>query len=118
MRVLALVLLGSVLVAAGVVGARDPEDPLSVALLVLALGVAAGALVAMFLSRTRRRAGRRVPGMRRGMALRRGAEFGAVVALLLWLRIVDGLSIITASFVIAAFAVAELIVSARPASSR
>ena len=118
MRGLALLVLASLLVTAAVVGTRDPEDPLSVALLVLALGVAAGALAAMFLLRTRRRAGRRVPGMRRGMALRRGAEFGAVVALLLWLRVVDGLSIITATFVIAAFVVAEVIASARPASSR
>jgi hypothetical protein len=118
MRGLALLVLASLLIAAAVVGIRDPEEPLSVALLVLSLGVGAGALAAMFLSRTRRRAGRRVPGMRRAMALRRGAEFGAVVALLLWLRIVDGLSVITASFVIAAFAVAEFIASARPASSR
>src|SRR5205085_6344988 len=100
MRSLALLELGSLLVVAAVIGTRDPEEPLSVAALVLALGVAAGALAAMFLSRTRRRAGRRLAGMRRGMALRRGAEFGAVVALLFWLRIVDGLSIITASFVI------------------
>lgn len=118
MRGLALVVLACLLIAAGVVGTRDPEESLSVAALVVALGLAAGALAAMFLLRTRRRAGRRMPAMRRGMALRRGAEFGAVVALLLWLRIVDGLSIITGSFVIAAFVVAEAIVSARPASSR
>lgn len=118
MRGLALIVLACLLVVAAVIGTRDPEDPLSVGLLVLAMGTAAGALAAMFLLRTRRRAGRRVPGLRRGIALRRGAEFGAVVALLLWLRIVDGLSIITAAFVIGAFLVAELIASARPASSR
>lgn len=118
MRGLALIVLACLLVTAAVVGTRDPEDPLSVALLVLALGGAAGSAAAMFLLRTRRRAGRRVPGVRRGIALRRGAELGAAVALLLWLRVVDGLSIITAGFVIAAFVVAELIASARPASSR
>jgi hypothetical protein len=38
---------------------------------------------------------------------------GIGVALLLWLRAVDGLSVITA-----AFAVAELLLAARPHSSR
>ena len=118
MRGLALLVLACLLVVAAVVGTRDPEDGFSVALLVIALGTAAGSLAAMFLLRTRRRAGRRVPSMRRELALRRGAEFGAATGLLVWLRIVDGLSLITAAFVIAAFVVAELIVSARPVSSR
>jgi len=118
MRGLGLLVLLCLLIAAAVVGALDPEQPLAVAALVLTLGVAVGALVAMFLMRVRRRAGRRVAGMRRGVALRRAAEIGAVVALLLWLRVVDGLSIITGAFVIAAFVAAELILSARPLSSR
>jgi hypothetical protein len=45
-------------------------------------------------------------------------EIAAVVALLLWLRALDGLSVITAVFVVATFVVAELVLSARPHSSR
>jgi hypothetical protein len=43
---------------------------------------------------------------------------GAIVAALLWLRAVDGLSLLTGLFVVAAFVGAELVLSARPQSSR
>jgi hypothetical protein len=40
------------------------------------------------------------------------------VALLLWLRALDGLSLLTAAFIVATFLVAEVVLSARPHSSR
>lgn len=104
-------------VALAVMFTRDPEEAWAVALVIVALGIAAGALVAAVL--LRRTGGRRRGGtVRRAVATRRGAEAAIVVALLLWLRAVDGLSFITAGFVVGAFVVAEAVLSARPASSR
>lgn len=118
MRALALGMLGSLVLAAAVVLTRDPDEPWAVALLIVALGAAAGALATLLLLRSgtapRRRTAHRDPAT----AARRGAEIGAIVALLLWLRAVDGLSIITAAFVVATFVVAEAVLSARPHSSR
>jgi len=47
-------------------------------------------------------------------ALRRGIEVTAVVGLLLLLRVVDGLTVLTGGFVVLGFALAEVILSARP----
>src|SRR2546423_1057934 len=117
MRGLSLLALASVLVVAAVVGTRDPDEPWAVAALILALGTFCGALVTML--QLRRRAARgRAARVAPAAAARRGLEVAVSVALLLWLRAVDGLSVITATFVIGAFIVAELIISARPASSR
>ena len=113
-----LVVVGLV-VAVLVVVARDPEEPWAVALLIMSLAVATGA--GAFAWQQRRRPsvdGRRAPRPRRADALRRAFESGAIVAALLWLRAVDGLSLLTAIFVLAAFVVAELVLSARPVSSR
>ena len=106
-------------VAVLVVLTRDPEEPWAIALLILSLGVATGAGAFAWQQRTRRAGdARRAPRPRRADALRRAFESGAIVAVLLWLRAVDGLSPLTAIFVLAAFVVAELVLSARPASSR
>ena len=60
------------------------------------------------LARPRRRHPHRVPAMRRGF------EIGSLVAALGLLRAVDGLTIITGGFVVAGFALAELVLFARP----
>ena len=59
------------------------------------------------------RARRREPRTRR--ALRRGLSVGAMVAALALLRAVDGLTFVTGGFVVLGFALAELVLSARPA---
>jgi hypothetical protein len=94
----------------------DPDAPLAVGLVVAALAVCAGALAAtLFLSLSP--SGQR--GRRRAVApaLRRGVFVTAVVALLLVLRVVDGLTIITGGFIVIGFLVAEAILSARPRTS-
>ena|SRR5438128_1038779 len=117
MRGLSLLALASVLVVAAIVGTRDPDEPWAVAALIAALATLCGAFVTWL--QMRRRPGRgRAPRVPRAIAARRGLEVAVAVALLLWLRAVDGLSIITAAFVVGAFIVAEVIISARPASSR
>ena len=110
--------LAGILVAVAVVFTRDPEEPWAVALLILSLGLATGAGAYAWQQRPSRTGERRGPRPRPADALRRAFESGAIVAALLWLRAVDGLSPLTAVFVVAAFVVAELVLSARPQSSR
>ncbi len=112
-----LVAVAALAVALAVMFTRDPEEAWAVAVAIAALGVAAGAVVTALLLRrpgTRRRGG----AVRSAVAARRGMETAVAVALLLWLRAVDGLSLITGGFVVGAFLVAEAVLSARPASSR
>lgn len=117
MRPAALVVVASVAVATAVVLTQEPEDLWAIALLIAAIAGAFGGLAAAVQLRGVRR--RRGPGAaRRAAAVRRAALVAVAVALLLWLRVVDGLSITTASFVVGTFLVAELVLSARPASSR
>jgi hypothetical protein len=104
--------------AAAVIFTRDPEEPWAVAMVILALGAAAGATATLVLLRRVAGGRGRVAGSRSGPAVRRGAEIAAVVALLLWLRALDGLSVVTAAFVIGTFFAAEVVLSARPRSSR
>lgn len=118
MRGPGLLVLAGILVAALVVLTRDPEEPWAVALLILSLGLATGAGAFAWQQRASRASERRAPRPRRADALRRASESGAIVAALLWLRAVDGLSPLTAIFVVGAFVVAELVLSARPQSSR
>ena len=66
------------------------------------MATAAGAFA--WQQRTPRGARRRSPLPRRADALRRAAGMGAIVAALLWLRAVDGLSLLTGLFVLAACA--------------
>ncbi|HEV2249880.1 MAG TPA: hypothetical protein VGT60_05175 [Candidatus Limnocylindria bacterium] len=77
--------------------------------------IAIGALAALGLvsaatRRTRRGTGRAVAV---AAALRRGAMAGCAVALLALLRVVDGLTPLTAVFVIAPFVVAEAVLATR-----
>jgi hypothetical protein len=111
-----LVVLSLVIAVADVLLA-DPEQPWAVAVLIVSLGVAvgAGAFAWQLRSPTGRRRG---PRPRRADVLRRAAGIGAIAALLLWLRAVDGLSILTAAFVIGSFVLAELVLTTRPQSSR
>lgn len=97
---------------------RDPEEAWAVAVLILALGAASGAFATLLGLRSGTAGRKRAAQRNAATAARRGAELGAVVALLLWLRVVDGLSLITATFVVATFVVAESLLSARPQSSR
>jgi hypothetical protein len=98
--------------------AADPDAPIAVGIVIAAIAVCAGAIAAALLlsvSAPARGRSRRVLAP----ALRRGIEVTAIVALLLLLRVVDGLTLITGGFIVLGFVVAELILSARPrASSR
>ncbi len=119
MRGLGLVAAAGVIVAGALVAARDPEEAWAVAVVIVALAVAAGALATLILLRAPR-AGRERRGtaVRRGVAARRGVEVAIAVALLLWLRVVDGLSPVTAGFVVGGFVIAEAVLAARTESSR
>jgi len=113
-----LLVLASLLVVLAVVLSRDPEEPWALGVVIVALGVATAAGAFAWQQRTPRGARRRSPRPRRADALRRAAGMGAIVAALLWLRAVDGLSLLTGLFVVAAFVAAELVLAARPQSSR
>lgn len=116
MRALTFLALGALGVAAIVVLTQDPEQAWAVATIILALAVAAGALATVAQLRMTPRSRGRAP--RRTTATRRGVEVAGVVGMLLWLRAIDGLSILTAVFVVGAFFVAEAILSAQPGPSR
>lgn len=113
-----LTLITCVGVVAVVTLARDPEESWAVAVVIGALAVACGALATMLQLRRSGGRVRRVPARVRAVVLRRGALVTAAAALLLWLRVVDGLSPVTVAFVLGTFALTELVLSARPASSR
>ena len=74
--------------------------------------LAAAALVAIGTRRTKRGA-RHAAAVAGG--LRRGVMVGCVIALVALLRIVDGLTVLTAIFVVAPFVVAEVVLSTRRA---
>jgi uncharacterized membrane protein YidH (DUF202 family) len=113
-----LLVLASLLVVLAIVLSRDPEEPWALGLVIVALGVATAAGALAWQQRAPRGARRRTPRPRPADALRRAVETGAIVSALLWLRAVDGLSPLTGIFVVAAFVAAELVLSARPQSSR
>lgn len=71
--------------------------------------VAAALLVAT--GRAKRRGTQREAAVARG--LRRGAMVGSAFGLLAVLRLLDGLTPLTASFVVAPFVLAEVVLSAR-----
>lgn len=99
---------------------REPDQPLAVGALIAGAAVAVAsaitqvALVLEERSAALARPRRRAP--RRGRAVRRGLGLGAAFAVLALLRAVDGLTILTGGFVVAGFALAELVLSARPAT--
>ena len=104
-------------IVAFTVATRDPDGPLTVTIVVAGVAVAVGALVAAALvaagSRRTRRGTRRDAAVARG--LRRGAMTGSAVGLVGLLRLLDGLTPLTAIFVIAPFVVAEVVLSTRRA---
>lgn len=118
MRGLALIAAAGVIVAAAVMFTRDPEEAWAIAAVIAALSIAAGALVISLQLRAPRPGRRGRGAVREGVAIRRGVEVTIGVALLLWLRVVDGLSLVTAGFVIGAFLVAEAVLSASARPSR
>ena len=77
----------------------------------LAIGAVAAALFVGLGARGSTRGKRREAAAARG--LRRGAMVGSAVGLLALLRVVDGLTVLTAVFVIVPFMVAEAVLSAR-----
>ena len=116
MRVARALTMAALLAAIAIVLLVDPERPWAVAALVISVGIAVGAGAVAW----QRRAppGRRRPRPTGTRALRRGIEIGLAATLLLWLRAIDGLSIITAAFVIGTIFVGEAVLSARPQSQR
>lgn len=79
--------------------------------------IAIGALAALALVSAATRRTRRGKGRSAAVAsgLRRGAMVGCVVALVALLRVLDGLTPLTAVFVVAPFVVAEVVLSTRRA---
>ena len=117
MRGAGLVVALAVVCAIALVLIVDPEQPWAVAAFIAAIATAVGAGAIAWQGRAPR-GRRRAPRPRRALVARRGVELGAAVALLLWLRAVDGLSVITATFVVATILVGEAVLSARPQSQR
>ncbi|HEV8228458.1 MAG TPA: hypothetical protein VGQ86_00750 [Candidatus Limnocylindria bacterium] len=107
--------LASGVLAVGAMFATDPDSALAVGVVIALLATCAGAVAAIALLSVSIAPRRRRPGTL--AALRRGTELSAIVALLLLLRVVDGLTLITAGFIVAGFVVAEVILSARPGAS-
>ena len=97
---------------------RDPGEPFAIAMFVAALGIGVAAASARLL--LARAAGGRSAKARaeRRQAVRRGIGAGAVVAILLALRAVDGLNLFTAGFALLAFALAEVALTTRSPSVR
>jgi hypothetical protein len=105
-----------------VVLTRDPAEPLAVAAVLAGSSIAVACAVALVglaveerdaaLARPRPRRPRRF------QAVRRGFEVGALVAVLGLLRAIDGLTVITGGFVVAGFALAELVLSASSTTAR
>lgn len=96
------------------VATRDPDQLATVLAAITGVAVTAGSLVAAGLvaiaSRGRRGAARDRSILR---AVRRGTVVGAIVGLVALLRVIDGLTPLTAAFVVGAFVLAEIVLSAR-----
>ena len=116
-RVLLIVAAGAIAALVTTVTTRDSGEPLAVLTVVLAAAVATGALSAaagMQLAAARTRRGR-PPARARRVSLRRGAEIGGALGFIALLRAIDGLTLLTGSFIVLAFIAAEAVVSARRA---
>ncbi len=113
-RLLAAVAAASATAVVAIATTTDPDQPLVVAGMIAGLALFAGALagVAQLAGTTDRRG--RATRSAGGRVLRRAAEIGAVVGLLLVLRVIDALTVITGGFVVASFVAAEIVLSARP----
>jgi hypothetical protein len=99
------------------VATKDPDSELSVGVVVIGSSLAVAALAALAFVSVATRGAKR--GTRRGLAVargvRRGVMVGCVLALLALLRVVDGLTPLTAVFVVVPFVVAEVVLSTRRA---
>lgn len=98
--------------------AREPDDPAALTAVVVATAVCAAAVASLVLLRLApvgRSARARWSRLR---ALRRGVEIGAIVGLIALLRVIDGLTPLTALFVVLSFAVAEYVLSSGATASR
>jgi hypothetical protein len=99
------------------VATRDPDSELSVGLVIIGSSLAVAALAALAFVAIATRGSTR--GARRGLAvargLRRGVMVGCVIALGGLLRVVDGLTPLTAAFVVVPFIVAEVVLATRRA---
>jgi hypothetical protein len=100
-------------VLAFTVATREPSELASVALVIGSAAVVAGALSARVLLWLGARSGPRRGKRTTLRALRRGFAIGAACGVLAFLRVVDGLTLVTAAFVVLAFALAEVALSAR-----
>lgn len=95
---------------------RDPEDPRSVALVVVAFAILIGALVIRLLGGPAPRRGR--PRGVPAPAIRRGALAGLIAGAFLFLRVIDGLTPLTGGLLILALLAAEYVLSPRGVRSR
>ena len=104
-----------------VAGTRDPTDLVAVIAVIAGASLAIGAtaaLVGLWLEERWAPLGRRrVLRAQWIRALRRGLEVGALVAALASLRATDGLTPVTAGFVVAGFALGEIVLAVRPLRS-
>jgi hypothetical protein len=99
-----------------IVATQEPSGP-SVAAVIAGASVVAASVASLTLLRyaaVGRSARARASRVR---ALRRGVELGAVVGLIATLRVIDGLTPLTALFVVLSFAIAEYVLSAGASSS-
>lgn len=104
---LAVLSLGAI---AALVVTQEPT-PAGVLGVIAAASVATAALAALILLRYAA-VGRSVRArISRFAALRRGIELGAIVGLIATLRLIDGLTPLTALFVVLSFAIAEYVLS-------
>lgn len=104
---LAVISLGAI---AAIVITQEPT-PAGVVAVIAAASVAAATLTALVLLRYAP-VGRSVRArVARFAALRRGIGLGAIVGLIATLRIIDGLTPLTALFVVLSFAIAEYVLS-------
>ena len=105
-----------------VVLTRDPTEPFAVAAVLGGASIAIACAVALLgVAVEERDAAVARPRPRpphRSRAVRRGFEVGALVAVLGLLRAIDGLSVITGGFVVAGFALAEIVWSASSTTAR
>ena len=117
-RALELAALAGLAIATLTVSLVDPDEPFAILLLVAAVALGVGALAARALLGLAR-AGRSARARHdRAVALRRGAALGAIAGILLALRAIDGFTPITAGFVVLAFALAEVALTARTPAAR
>lgn len=117
-RALTLAALAGLVLLVGTVALRDPDQPYAIPAFVIGVGLVVGALASRVMLALGR-SGRSARAARdRTRALRRGVGLGAIVAILVALRAIDGLSPLTAGFVVLAFALAEVALTARTPSVR